>query len=85
MLTKLEIEDIRKKLISVQLGLCSNNNVIATDDLSAKEDETHWRTNHTKQIKEINDIAELLGINLCSDPQYTCDSKCLSMEPPSAH
>lgn len=77
MLTKLEVDGIRKKLISIQLSLSSNNNVIATDDLSAKEDETHWRTNHTQQINEINDIAQLLGINLCSDPQCTCDNKCL--------
>lgn len=75
MLTKSEQKNIREKLISIQMSLSSNNNVIATDDLSAKEDDMHWRTDHTKQINEVEAIASILGINLCSDPQYTCDNK----------
>ncbi|WP_151963441.1 hypothetical protein [Acinetobacter oleivorans] len=73
---KSEMENIRKNLISIQLMLSSNNNVIATDSPEAKEDNTHWRTNHTQQITAVSEIAQILGINLYSDPQYNCDNKC---------
>ncbi len=64
-LTKSEIEDIREKLIDIQLTLNSHHNTVTTDNIDAQPDETHWRIDHTKLVKQINEIARLLGINLC--------------------
>jgi hypothetical protein len=73
-LTKLESEDIKKMLVDIQLSLSICNNTITTDAVDATEDEMHWRINHNQQIQQIDEIAKLLNINLCNDPQCLCDS-----------
>jgi hypothetical protein len=71
-LTKSEVENIREMLINIQLALSSSHNTITTDDIDAQPDETHWRINHNQQIQQIDEIAKLLNINLCSDPRCSC-------------
>lgn len=73
-LTESELANIRKILVSVQLSLSACNNTITTDNLDATEDETHWRIDHNQQIQQIDEIAKLLNINLCSDPQCFYDN-----------
>lgn len=73
-LTKSEIEDIREKLIDIQLTLNSHHNTVTTDNIDAQPDETHWRIDHTQHIKQVDEIAKVLGINLCNSPRCICDS-----------
>ena len=68
-LTKSELANIQEMLIDIQLALSSSHNTITTDAVDSKEDETHWRINHNQQIQQIDKIAKLLNINLCSDPR----------------
>lgn len=68
---------LREKLIDVQLALSSQHNTVTTDALDAQEDETHWRINNIQHIKTVEDIANILGINLCSSPRCSDDSNLL--------
>ena len=68
-LSESETSDVRKMLVDIQLALSSSHNTVTTDNLDAKPDDTHWRINHALQVKQVGKIAELLGINLCSDPR----------------
>lgn len=76
-LSESEKHQIRELLINIQMSLSSCNNTITTDDMSVTEDETHWRIKHDARIEEVNDIANLLGINLGSSPRCKHDSNSL--------
>ena len=73
-LTNSKLDNIREMLIDIQLALSSSHNTITTDDLNAQPDNTHWRINHTEYLRQTNEIANLLGINLCSSPRCFDDS-----------
>lgn len=60
---------IREMLIDIQMSLCASNNTVTTDNVDAKEDSLHWRINHNESIKQVDQIANLLNINLCSSPR----------------
>lgn len=76
-LNKSNAENIAKMLIDIQMALNASNNTVTTDDLDAQVDEMHWRINHTEEIKKIDEIANILAINLCSDPRCNCDNNSL--------
>ena len=56
-------------LIDIQLALSSSHNTVTTDNVDAQPDKMHWRIDHTKPVKQIDEISTLLGINLCSSPR----------------
>lgn len=64
-----DLIEIKEMLIDIQLALSSSHNTVTTDDVDAQPDEMHWRINHAKPVKQIDEIAELLSINLCSSPR----------------
>ena len=60
---------IQKTLVDIQLALSSNHNTVTTDDVTASVDDTHWRIDFSREVGQINELAKLLGINLCNDPR----------------
>lgn len=68
------MENIREMLVDIQLALSSSHNTITTDDVNAQPDSTHWRIDHAKPVKQINEIAERLGINLYGSPRCASDN-----------
>lgn len=73
-LTESELVNIREMLVDIQLALSSNHNTVTTDDVNAQPDKMHWRIDHAKQVRQIDEIAKLLNINLCSDPRCFYDN-----------
>lgn len=71
---KPELEDIREMLIDIQLTLNSHHNTVTTDNIDAQPDETHWRIDHTQHIKQVDEIAKILGINLCDSLRCSSDN-----------
>ena len=70
-LTKSEMDNIREMLVDIQLALSSSHNTITTDDVNAQPDSTHWRIDHVNPVKQIDEIARLLNINLYNSPRCT--------------
>ncbi len=72
-ITTIKGEGIHSALRRIGLALNMSHNLIVTDDPSAKTDETHWETDHSQEIKDLECIENILiskdiyhGCNCCN-------------------
>lgn len=55
-------DELIKTLDAINLALSASNNCIATDDVTAQPDETHWRIDHTEELSKMDKLrVYLLG------------------------
>ena len=63
-LTESEKAYAKAALRDIGLALSACNNTIATDDVDAKPDETHWRINNADAIQKVEALELMLALNV---------------------
>jgi len=70
-MSKKDVKRIHLALRRIGLALAMSHNLIVTDVPGDEPDETHWRTNHSKELKDLKYIQDIL-INIGIYRECTC-------------
>jgi len=57
----------RSIIRNIGLALNACHNTVTTDDPSVEPDDTSWRIDNSKEIDQLETLAEMLGVNTDTD------------------
>ena len=67
-MTEAERQKVRLIIRNIGLALNACHNTVTTDDPAAETGETSWRIDNSKEIDQLDALAEILGISTDTDP-----------------